>query len=337
MKRQILFLIYCSIVLVSCRGVNDYPKLKISIKDIQDNCRSVEIYPIHEIYNPSDIYSIGDYIVVVNSNKQCNVLYLYSRDNMTFNRAFGLYGRANNEYLFIDRSPKANNDSTLFLYTNFLNCSEFRVDCDSIKEITKYRIVDDIRNNVIILNDSLVFNRALQSDYAFDIYNYKQRKNQRSFGEFPICPIKPNTDADRDNICVSSSVYSPDQGRLVSFYESLPLIRILDITTYKYIQEIELTDIHEQISSLNEYYEDKNIVYFSRPIATRNRMYVSLINNRANCIPKQTTLLEMDWAGNIKDKYVINKFCPIYTVSETGVFYGITFQNSDILLCKVKL
>ena len=91
------------------------------------------------------------------------------------------------------------------------------------------------------------------------------------------------------------------------------------------------------MSSLDEYYDDKNVIYFSRPIATRDRIYVSLIDNQADLVPEQTSLLAMDWSGNITDKYTINKFCPIYTVSETGVFYGITFCDNNIMLCKIKL
>ena len=335
--RQFLFLIYSLIVLVSCSEVNAPSKLKLSIANIQEiGCSSV-IYPINEIYNPSDIYSIGDYLVVVNNNKKCNVLYLYRRDNMMFDRTFGLYGRAGNEYLFTDRSPKINNDSTLYLYTNFVDCSEFQITSDSIREISKRRITDDIRNNVIILNDSLVFYRALQSDCAFTIYNYKQKRNMLSFGNFPISSIKYKNDADRDNICVSSSVYSPNRGRLVSFYESLPLVRIFDTNAYECIQEIELMDVQKQISSLDGYYEDKNIVYFSRPIVTSTRIYVSLINNCADFIPESTTLLGVDWTGNMVAKYVIDKFCPIYTVTETGEFYGITYHENSMMLCKAKL
>ncbi|MBS1389256.1 MAG: hypothetical protein HPZ78_11585 [Barnesiella sp.] len=336
MKHPFLILIYCLIALVSCQETN-YSILKTSLKDIPNNHRSVELFPITEIYNPSDIYSIGDYIVVVNNNKKCNILYLYNRERMSFSRAFGLYGRAGNEYLFIDRSPKPNNDSTLFLYTDYINCSEFRINRDTIKEINKYRITNDISNNVIILNDSLVFNRTLQADHAFSIYNYRLRENQVSFGDFPDCPIKPKTDADRDNVCASSSVYNSDQRLLVTFYESLPLIRIFDMNAYKCLQEVELIDVHKQISSLDEYYDDKNVIYFSRPIATRDRIYVSLIDNQADLVPEQTSLLAMDWSGNITDKYTINKFCPIYTVSETGVFYGITFCDNNIMLCKIKL
>lgn len=335
--RQLLFLVYSSVILVACSEANEPPKLRISITDIQENYRSVGIYPINEIYNPSDIYSIGDYVVIVNNNKQCNVLYVYRRESMAFDRAFGLYGRAGNEYLFTDRSPKQNNDSTLYLYTNFVDCSEFRINSDSIREINRHRLTDDLRNNVIILNDSLVFYRALQSDSAFEIYDFKQKKNLLSFGDFPISSIKHDNEGDRDNICVSSSVYCPDLHRLFAFYESLPLIRIFDTKTYECIQEIELTGVRKQITSLDEYYEDKNVVYFSRPIATSTRIYVSLINDCADSIPEHTILLGVDWTGEIVEEYVINKFCPIYTVSEVGDFYGITFYEENMMLCKVKL
>lgn len=336
MIRQFLLLI-CFIILVSCQGVNEIPRQRIGLDGIRETCREGKIYPIKEIYNPSDIYSIGDHVVVVNNNRQCNVFYLYHRDNLMFDRAFGSYGRASNEFLFIDRSPRQNTDSTLFLYTNFVNCSEFRINGDTVQEINRLRITDDIRNNVILLNDTLVFYRALQSDCAFNIYNYKQKKNHLAFGDFPRCPIKYKTETDRDNICVSTSVYSPNRRRLLSFYESLPLIKIFNTNTYECIQEIELTNVRKQITSLQAYYDDENVVYFSRPVATKDRIYVSLINHRADFVPEHTVLLEVDWTGNIVEKYVIDKFCPIYTVTETGEFYGIALCDNATVLCKAEL
>ncbi len=334
MRRDLLYILLI-VFLCACRDA-DRPRLEVSIEDIQGHCRQAELHPIEEIYNPSDIYAVGDYIVVVNSNKQCNLLYLYNRGDISFHGTFGLYGRANCEYMFADRSPKQNNDSTLFLYTDFACCSEFRFCKGTVKEVDRRRIIDDFSNNVIVLDDSLTLCRALRSDHAFDIYNYRRQKKELSFGDFPISPIRPRTDADRDNICLSVSVYSRERRRLAAFYESLPLIRFFDMDTYECVSETELVDVRKQTASLEEYYDDRNIVYFSRPVATQDRIYVSLINKRADCVPEQTVLLAMDWNGNFTGKYIVDRFCPVYTVSEDGVFYGIAFDGG-VSFCRTEL
>lgn len=337
MKSYFLLITECLLVLSSCNKATQYSRIEFSIKTIPETHCVIDKHPINEIFNPADIYSVGDYILIVNSNRQCQVLYRYNSDDMTFDRSFGSYGRAGNEYLFIGQSPKQNNDSTLFLYTDIICCTELRIKHDTIQEISRIRITDDVSNNLLILNDTLAFYRALQSDKAFKIYNYKQRKHERSFGDFPSGSLKYKSDIDKDNICVSTSVYNQERHRLLSFYESFPLIRIFDMDKYNIIQETELTDIKGQISSLDKYYDDENTVYFLRPVATHDRVFVQLINAQANHIPEQTILLSVDWKGNITDKYILDTYCHIFTVSQTGTFFGIAFCDDSMVLCKAQL
>lgn len=115
-----------------------------------------------------------------------------------------------------------------------------------------FPVLKDVQNNVILLNDSLVFYNALLKDCPFQVYNFVSDEVLCSFGDFPEASIVPETDADRDNICQSSSVYDVNGRKLISFYESIPIIRIYDMVTYELIREIRIVDSEKQIASQDD-------------------------------------------------------------------------------------
>jgi len=304
---------------------------------MKDYARTLDTSVIKETYYPSDIYSVGNDILIINRDKNDKVIYCYDSE-MSFKGAFFSYGKANNEFIFIDRRLKSGSDSTLYLYTNWFDCTEFLIDNHMIRVTDKFHILKEAQNNVIILNDSLLFYRALQKDYPFHIYNYVKNELVCEFGEFPVSRIPPETDADRDNICLCNSVYNMSGRRLVSFYESIPVIRIYDMVTYNLVREVRITDGKEQTTSLDDYYEGAGIIYFIRPLITEKNIYSLFINAGSDDeFIEQTVLIKMDLDGNLVSKYTLDRFCPVYTVSDDGMFYGITTSGGEYILCKTQL
>ena len=45
----------------------------------------------------------------------------------------------------------------------------------------------------------------------------------------------------------------------------------------------------------------------------------------------------MDWEGSVVGKYTLDRYCRMYTVSDDGVFYGISIENGKYVLCKAEL
>lgn len=323
-------------MLVSCgKGVGI--KEEISLTGIRIKDVPVDTSVISELFVPSDIYSIGGDIVLVNGNKSRNVFYRYDTD-MRFLGSYLFYGNGRNEFNFISGSTQNGNDSTLCLYTDLFNCAEFLLSGDSIMVAKEYRILDGLQNNVIVLNDSLVFYRMLQGNYPFGVYNRNTGKHEKEFGNFPKSSIRPETEADRDNVCLSTSVYDRRGDMMFSFYETLPVVRIYDMSTYRLVKEIVISDAKEQIRSLDEYYDDRGVVYFFRPIFSGDMIYVAFINDSPdNGVPEDMELLTFDRNGAVVARYRLDRYCPVYTVTETGVLYGVALSGDEYVLCRADL
>ena len=334
--RKKYFLFFCVFVCLSCSR-KDYEHVECAIKTIKDNIRILDTNMIKEVFNPCDIYSVGDDILVINRDQNGKIIYRYDSE-MSFKEAFFSYGRAGNEFVFIDNCLKYGSDSTLYLYTNWFNCTEFSLDEHGIMVTDNFHILTEVQNNVILLNDSLLFYEALLNDDPFHVYNYVTNEVVCGFGEFPESSIIPETDADRDNICLCNSVYDGSGKKLVSFYESIPIIRIYDMETYDLIREIQIVDSEKQTTSLNDYYEEKGIIYFLRPMLVGEYIYTLYLNARSDSkFIEKTVLIKMDLNGNIIATFTLDRFCPIYTISDDGMFYGIAVSDGEYLFCKTKL
>lgn len=289
------------------------------------------------MYQPRDIYSVGDDILIINGVKQGMVIYQYDPE-LVFKDSFFHFGRSWTEFSMVDKSLRVGTDSTLFLYTDWLKCTEFTVNDQGIGIVDKYPILQNPQNNVLMLNDSLVFYRALQEENPFQIYNYVSDELECKFGEFPCTSIDIQTNVDRDNVFLSNSVYNATDGLLLSFYESLPLIQVYDMMTRKLVREIEIVDCEKQTSSLESFYDGESVAYFHSPVITSSHIYCLFHNAIPEENPQeQTVLFKMDLKGNLISKYTLDRFCPIYTVSEEGIFYGISILNDEYVLCKTPL
>ena len=97
---------------------------------------------IKEIYYPYDIYSVGDDILVINKDKDNEVMYQYNSE-LSFKGAFFSYGRAGNEFTFVGRSLRDGTDSTLFLYTDWFNCTKFSLDDHGVIVADKFCILNN--------------------------------------------------------------------------------------------------------------------------------------------------------------------------------------------------
>jgi len=330
------FLFFCFFLCLSCDR-KDYEHVECAIKTLQDNVRVLDTNVVKEVYDPCDIYAVGDDFLVINRDQNANVIYRYD-SVMSFKDAFFSYGRAGNEFVFVDNCLKYGSDSTLYLYTNGFNCTEFLLDGHGITITDNFRILAEVQNNVILLNDSLLFYQVLQNDAPFHVYNYVTGEVVCEFGEFPESSIVPETDADRDNICLCNSVYDEGGKRLVSFYESIPIVRIYDMETYELVREIRIVDSEKHTTSLNDYYEEKGIIYFLRPMLVGEYVYALYLNARADSkFIEKTVLIKMDLNGNIIATFTLDRFCPIYTISDDEMFYGISISGGEYLFCKTKL
>ena len=78
-------------------------------------------------------------------------------------------------------------------------------------------------------------------------------------------------------------------------------------------------------------------------IAGTDYIYVNYVNSTVtddapdNIAPDNMVLLKMDWEGSVVGKYTLDRYCRMYTVSEDRVFYGISIENGEYVLCKAEL
>ena len=73
-------------------------------------------------------------------------------------------------------------------------------------------------------------------------------------------------------------------------------------------------------------------------IAGTDYIYVNYVNSTVtDDAPDNMVLLKMDWEGSVVGKYTLDRYCRMYTVSEDRVFYGISIENGEYVLCKAEL
>lgn len=325
------------ILISSCAKNVSRDYSNIDIETINYKNITTEKKVIDEIYDPYLLYVIGGNIVVVNRNRNLPVLYCYDTIALELKNTYGSYGRARNEFLQVDASPKANNDTTLCIYVNHHDCVELNISNNIISEESRISFTSDVENNAIIINDSLTFSVIRDNDSPFKLYNYKTRKLETCFGIFPKSKIHTQSIEDRDNVCNSSSVYNREHNVLFCIYESIPLIAIYDMKTLELKKTINLDGVKEQISSIDKFYEDESIIYLIKPVATSGGVYAVLVNDNGNIIPKGMNIIKFDWYGNVLQGYHFDCFCPIYTITEENVFYGLCYKEDNLYLCRTPL
>ncbi len=331
-----IFLYLMLISLLSCNKQR-HERIECMINAVKDRVYNLDTCIIQELYEPYGLYLIGEDVFVVNRNKSGHIIYRYDRD-MVFKRSYFSYGRGENEFVCIDKSIKTGNDSTLFLYTNWFDCTEFSIIGEDMEIENQFPILKEVQNNVILLNDSLLFYHALQQEKPFAIYNYTTHKLMHEFGEFPKRTISYETNIDRDNICLCHSIYEDNRKLLISFYVSIPIIRIYNLETFSLVKEIHITDAKEQVKLLDEYYGGKDVIYFQAPVASGNYIYAAFVNAcSGEDMPEYTKLIKIDFDGNIVSTHTLDRFCPIFSISEDGRFYGIALSEEGYVLCRTVL
>lgn len=331
--RKMLFLL---VILNQACGIKNYEHLECGIESVKKSFRILDTVLIREVFDPSALYCVGENFWVVNRKQSGKVFYKYDSE-LSFHGSYFSYGRAGNEFVFVDNSLKDGCDTALYLYANWFDCTKFSFSERGIAVADNFRILPEIQNNVILLNDSLVFYRALLDDKQFHVYNYLEKEIVCKFGEFPEVPIKIGNDTDRDNVCLCNSVYAASEKKLVVFYESIPIIRLYDMNTHALVREIEIIDCEKQVVSVDDYYADENIIYFLMPMLQGNNIYVQYLNKGAAESVNETVLLKLDLNGNIVEKFVLNQYCPIYTITETGEFCGISILGGEYCFCRTRL
>lgn len=319
------------ILAVSC---SDKHIVQVDYGALAEKKVQLEREELDEVFLPSDIYAAGQDVFIVNRDRNGNVLYRYRDSRNT--GSYLNYGRSGKEFIFVDRSPRDNTDSTLFLYTDYTECTELAIKEDTVEIVSQRRITDGLQNNVIVLDGSLVFYRALQESAPFCLYNTNSGE-QRFFGDFKDLPINVQTKDDRDNVSLSNSVYNDSLKVLMSFYESAPVIRIYDMAGCRLVSEIRLTGLREQTASVEDFYAGDSVIYFSRPVEACGRVFVQMVNATGNETPASTDILEVGWDGSILGKYSLDQDCISYTVSQRGDFYGISVSDGLFFLCTGKL
>lgn len=335
---RVICLFFCFSMSVLLSGCTDNFKVNVSLGQVREVGIVLDTVMLRELIVPSGIIAVGKDVVVVNSARDnADVLFRYDGD-LHFAGSFFAYGRAANEFVTVSGSPLQRKDSTLSLNTNLFDCTEFIVSDSEIRIGQKIRIVDEVRNNIIVLNDSLAVYRTRLEEYPYCIYNYRTQEVVSGFGDYPKSPIKYSNRNDRDNVCLSNMVYSESGNRLLAFYESLPLIRVYDATTYGPVKEITIDDALPQSSSLDGFYDWQSVIYFQNPVSASDRVYVSYINSSVpEDVPDGMVLLAMDCDGTVICKYTLDRFCGMYSVSDDGVFYGICTENGEYVLCRAVL
>lgn len=340
MRSSVLTILPAIVLLQSLSGCvdKDVEQQNVSIGQVPNIDIALDTAVIRELIVPSDIYDVGGDLVVVNSAKdKGKVLYRYG-DDLHFKDSFFSYGRADNEFTVVSGSLSQVNDSTLCLYTDLFDCTEFIVTDSGMTIGAERKILDDIWNNVVILNDSLVLYRTRMKEYPYYVYNYVRQEEVCGFGDYPKSSIKYKNRNDRDNICLSNMVYGKSADRLVAFYESIPVFRLYDAVSYSLLKEVRIEDAQRQTASLEDFYDWRSVFYFQKPIAGTDYIYVNYVNSTVtDDAPDNMVLLKMDWEGSVVGKYTLDRYCRMYTVSDDGVFYGISIENGEYVLCKAEL
>ena len=341
-QNSITLLVVCFFVGVgvfSCTNKEKHPIVEQNLCNIpsEDVALMGHTTESAELYVPMELLVVGDYIAIVNGYEGANVIYLYNRHDLQLIQKYGTFGRAANEYFRVGKAPKNSNDSTFYLYTNNRYCAELSVKKNGeINELRREKITDNIGDNVIILNDSITFSRIRGEKYPFKLYNRNQ--NDVSFlGEFPQGDLDIDNIDDRDNWLVSTSVYSPFFNRLLVFYANAPIIGVYDMSSMELIRETVIKDANPQCSSLDEFYDNLNNVYFYKPVTTEECVYVAFVNGMENKEPSSLNLLVVNWDGVVSKSYNYDIFSSAYTVSADGCLYLVSQTEDGLLLHKAQL
>lgn len=157
------------------------------------------------------------------------------------------------------------------------------------------------------------------------------------FGEFPQVDLDIDHIDDRDNWLVSTSVYSPFFNRLLVFYANAPIIGVYDMSSMELIRETVIKDANPQCSSLDDFYDNLNNVYFYKPVTTEECVYVAFVNGMENKEPSSLNLLVVNWDGVVSKSYNYDIFSSAYTVSADGCLYLVSQTEDGLLLHKAQL
>lgn len=99
-------------------------------------------------------------------------------------------------------------------------------------------------------------------------------------------------------------------------------------------------NIEEKSLSLNDFYNDKEDLYFLLPYATASGIFVLFINEPSDdsYFSKSTELQMWDWNGNLQKRYNIEEQVDLFCISsDSKTFYGLKSRGEDFYILKVPL
>ena len=306
------------------------------------NVSSVELIfanqvPVKEIFYPQSLYTFKDDLVCMCINQGADhPLYLFDKDDFSFKGALGDLGRGAGEFFDVNPYYFEKTDSSVFLNTNNYFETEIMFKNDSIEIVDHKALINLTLNNLTKLNDSLfICNNNVQNEYC--LFNMKKHQVIKKFSSFPVCRIKFNENDDRNNFMERTLVCNQKEGKWMSFYRYLPLIRLYDFDG-NLIKEIKLKGLDQKNGSIDDFYEGGFLSFFVAPMVADDLIYVLFMNKNEEEFMKDPSveLQVWDWTGKLLKKYRITEPFNLYTVSNR-VLYGLNLKEENNYFFKVGL
>lgn len=295
---------------------------------------------MNEIQSPLAINIFKDWLVFTNSENTADYpFYFYAESDLSFQFYGGKFGRGPGEIFSYNRHYWECTDSSFMINSDYFFETEFLLKDDSLTIIGNSTISDRVVNNLLRVNDSLVIFGNEKQETEYCLYNVRKCSPVRNFSQYPQTKISYQTMDDRNNILQKSSVINREVQLMASFYTRIPAIRFYDLNG-NLKKEVRLMNIEEKSLSLNDFYNDKEDLYFLLPYATATGIFVLFINEPSDdsYFSKSTELQMWDWNGNLQKRYNIEEQVDLFCISsDSKTFYGLKSRGEDFYILKVPL
>lgn len=335
-NKVILFVLFVSFLACKIDNKTDWIDLDSIPKDIVKPLT----YPMDEIQNPYAMRLYKQYLIFVNTIKSGDSpFYIYSADSLTFKKELGKFGRGPKEFYAINPFYWELTDSSFIINSNHFYRTEISLSQDSFTIINNDPISDRAMSNLLRLNDSLIVFETRSQEKEFAMYHTKTHTVLNYFSDFPKSTIHYTNMDDRDDLLEKNCIINRESQIIAAFYLREPLIRFYNFNC-QVIQEVKLKNKEQLHISLEEYYAEKENLYFSSPYPTSESMFVLFTNaNQEDSYHQQSTeLQEWDWHGHLKRRFDIQAPVDLFCISEDGTtFYGLQTRDEEFIILKANL
>lgn len=336
MNKVFLFILFLS--LLSCK--KDSKTVWVDMDSLPIDVVKPFTYSMTEIQNPYAMRLYQQHLIFLNTIKSGDFpFYIYSADSLTFQNTLGRFGRGPKDFYAINTLYWESTDSSFVINTNHFYRTEISLSQDSFTILNNDPISDRAMHNLLRINDSLILFETNRQEKEFVLYHSKTHQILNYFGDFPNSTISYTNLDDRDDLLEKSCIINRDSQIVAVFYLREPLIRFYDFNC-QLIQEVKLKNREQAHISINEFYEEKENLFFLSPYSTSESIFVLFINANQNCTyhKQSTELQEWDWHGHLKRRFDIQASVDLFCISNDGTtFYGLQTRDEEFRILKANL